>query len=268
VAEATPRQCPNDPWDQVGTAKGSVEASAVASEVDSVGATGAIAGSEVAATLAVGGAVSVEDSVVDVGAIATLAAAEAATVAGRTVTLRPTLPTGPAAVSAALAAAATGETFPDRAVGIAVTVVVAHMMTDPEATEATVAAEIAAEIAAATGTLDRQEAIWSRCARAGTMDTAAETTSDPEMKTRASVATKAATRIPENCAATNETLRLRCLVVGISGRFPHLSVSDTRASHPPFVTRGKPALILCPEDGRGGHVRLSNQNTIKPTGAR
>jgi hypothetical protein len=183
-------------------------ASAVDSAVDSVAVTEAIEVSGAVATLAVAEAGSVGASVAAVGVTATSAAAVGVVmVAARTVTLRQTPPTDRAVVSAVLAAAVTGETFPVRAVGMAVTVVVAHMKTGPEATEATAAAAIVAATGAATGILDRPVATWSRYARAETMAMAeVETTTDLERTTRASVASKAATRIPENCGATDRTI--------------------------------------------------------------
>lgn len=207
VAGGTPRRCRNDLWDQVGSAKVSVAAFAVASGVGSAAVTEAI-GVSAAATMAAAVADSVEDSVeagaatVTLAAAATLAAAEVVMAADRTVTLHRTLPTDPAVVTAARAAV-TGETSPVRAVGMAVTVVVAHMMTGPEATEATVAAATEA----ATGTLGRRAATWSRCAHAETTDTAeVETTTDPGMTTHASAATTAVTRIPGSCGATDRTI--------------------------------------------------------------
>lgn len=207
AVEATPRQCRNDLWDQeAASAKVSVAGFVAASEVGLAAATEAIEGSEAAATLEAGEAGFVVEVSVEAAAgaaTATLAAAEAAMVAARTAMLHQTLPMDPAADSADLAAAVTGETSQVRVVGMAATVVVAHTMTGSEVTEATVAAEIAA-----SEILDRPEATWNRCARAGTMGTAAaEITTDLEMTTHASVATKAvATRIPENCDATNRTI--------------------------------------------------------------
>lgn len=203
----------------------------------------AIVGSVGVATLVVAEAASVEGAsgaVAAAAVTATLAAAEAASAAVRTATRHQMLPTDPAADSEDLAAAATGETSLVRAVGMAVTVVVAHMMTGPEATEATVAAEIVA----ATGTLDRPGATWSRCAHAEIMDTAAaEITTDPGTTTHASAATKAAaTRIPENCDATNRTIgQMSC--GGYLRPFPSPFRVTLLLPHPPFATRGKPTLI-------------------------
>lgn len=217
VAEGTPRPCRSDLWDQVGSAKVSGAASAEVSGAASVAVTEATEAS-VAATMAAAEAASVEASVAAGAATATSAAAGVVIAVDRTVTLLRTLPTDPAAVTAV-----TGETSPAPAVGMAVTVVVAHMMTGPEATEATVAAETGA----ATGALGRREATWSQCGHAEITGTAeVETTTVPEMTTRASVATKAATRIRGSCDATDRTIPKECLVVGISDRSPHLSVSD------------------------------------------
>ncbi len=209
--EATPRRCHNDPWDQVvGSAKVSVAAFAAVSEVDSAAVTEVIEGFEAAATLVVAEAASVEEvsgvAEAAAAATATLAVAEAGLVVVKTATPHQTLPMDPVVDLAGLAdraAVVIGETSPVRAVGMAVTVVVAHMMTGPEATEATVAAEIVA-----TGTIDKPEATWSRCGHAETMGTAAaEITTGLETTTHASVDTKAAaTRIPENCDATNRTI--------------------------------------------------------------
>lgn len=263
AGEATRRRCRNDLWDQAGSEAATASEAAsvvvllVASEVALEAEREVIAVSEAAATLAAAVAASVEEAsevavaeaatvtlvVVVAAALATASAAVVAALAkeARTDTLHQTLPTDPAADSADLAAAVRGGSSLARAVGMAgVTVVVAHMMTGPEATVATVAAEIVAETVAeigeATATLARAVATWSLSVRAGTtvVPPAAETTTDLETTTHGSAATKAAaTKIPGSCDATNKTfLKMSCGLVS-------QSVSHFRLDQSPFATKGK-----------------------------
>jgi hypothetical protein len=213
-AEDIPRQCRSDPWDQVALAKGSVAASVVGSAADSAAVTEATVASVAAATLVVvAGAGSAEASVAVVAAAIVTsavgaAAAEAVTAVVRMATRRQMrLMALVVVVSALLEEAVTGEISLDPVVGMAVREVAAHLMTGPEATEAIEAIEATEAIVAATETTDKPEATWSRCALVASMDTeAAETTIGPETMTAASVATRAATRIPGSCVATNRTI--------------------------------------------------------------
>lgn len=220
AAEATPRQCRHDQWDQVGSAvvKASVVASGAASEVGLEAIVAATEASAAVVTLEAAEVASVEVSEEAAGAVIAVAVIASAVVtvdlarALRTALAHhQTHPTDRAEDLADPVAAVTEETFPDRAVGMVAVMVVAHMMTDPVTAEVIVG-EVATVVATAAGTgmPARAAATWSPYAlvtisvvgmAAETMTGLATTTAPGSVDTKAT----AGTRIPGNCVATSRT---------------------------------------------------------------
>lgn len=192
AAVVTPRRPWPGRWVPADLVVGSGAASAVASGEDAIGDSGVAA----SATAAGSGPAPVAPAAADM-------------VAGIVVSaVPPTRLADPVVV--AMAGATTGVTaLGEGAVGMAETAARAHMMTD------------LAAVATATAILGRLAATWSRSGPAvagrmvGTTAVAVETTTGPGITTTpGNVVTRAATKTPGSCDATNKTGS--CLVVGIT----------------------------------------------------
>jgi len=263
-AEATPRPCPPGPWVPVALA---VKAASVAALAEASEVVNAVGSAVVSATAAVedSGAdseiVVVDSATVDSIAAAAVTATSAAPTASRPRTHQMAL--GVVATAAVKAVSATtGEAALalDTAVGMAVKAAVAHMTIDPVA-EASVGA---------IATPDRRAATWSpsdlavrtvgiatrvAAAEAETL-TGQETTTIP-----GSAVSRAATKIPGSCDATNKTDDR--LVVGIN-------TSQFRCSTPPFPlcdNEGKPATlhfhVHTPNQGKNDRVRSCGSKFLR-----
>lgn len=205
AAEATPRQCQHDQWDQVGlaVAKASVVGLEVASEVDLVVTVAVTEASAAGVTLeaAEAASVAVSEEAVAAAIASVVVIVDSARVHRTATAHHQTHPTDRADPVAAV----TEENSPEQAVGMVAVMAVAHMMTDPATAEVTVGVT-----AGASGTLARAAATWSRYARvtSNVVGIAAEIMTGPATTTApGSVDTKATadTRTPGNCVVTNRT---------------------------------------------------------------
>ena len=233
-AEATPRLCRPVPWD---TEVSEAQETSVAALAEASGdVTGDSAVAEASTTEVASTAVAASETVE-----AASTAAETATSAVPTALLLRMPPMAPVVVGTEASTATTGAADlvlavvavrAVAAVGIAVRVVVAHLMTD-----------LAAEVSA-TATHGNLEATWSPSDLAGrmvgtrTLAGATETTTARETMTiRGSVATMVATKIPGSSDATNKT--------NIANVLWWVSNSSHFRNHPPLSSlsiEGKPTI--------------------------
>jgi len=207
------RLCHLDRWDRVASVETSAEAAALAAVSEDAivvsEAAAAAASAEVETGASVVDLIAVEVSEVVAETVVVIAPATAALVVAPTVSpLPPMRQTAPAVASAAAIATAPGTAAPEVVGMVVVMAVVAHMMTDQAAAEATVIA-----------TPDKPAATWSPfdpespgigmavAVAVGIRAAAAEITTGRPVSTTTpeSVVTTAATRTPESCGATNKT---------------------------------------------------------------